>query len=645
MKNPLLYIRKSLSRRLSIIIVLIATIIFVAALGFVFVESRKAVRQEAINRATKVLDNTVLRVNGLLDRVVIASDNFVWLPGRNLNKPDSMFTYSKHLLMSNPDINGCSIAFEPYYYKDKGKYFSAFSYNNQGTIETTQEGNDQYEYFYMDWYQLPKLLDRPCWIEPFADYNPEEIYATEVIASYCRPIKDEKGTYVGTLSVDVSMEWISQTISAVKPYPNSYSIMTGAGGTFFVHPDTTKLLHETIFTPTLEKPDTALTALGHAMQRGETGMRHLMFEGQDCYVFYKPLGSTGWSVAIVCPEHDIFGTYNRLANIVVIIVIVGLIMMRIIFNRVISRELKPLQALALQAETIASGEFYKKFPKARRADEIGKLNHSFINMRLSLVKYINELKRNTAMKAAIESELKVASDIQMGMIPRVFPPFPDRQDIDLYASMTPAKEVGGDLYDYFIQDERLYFCIGDVSGKGIPASMFMAVTTDLFRIFAKQNRAPWDIATQMNSFLVKDNEQSMFVTMFIGMIDLRKGIMEFCNCGHNAPLLDGQFLEAKDTNQPLGLWECNAFVGEVIDDIRDKQLLLYTDGLNEAENQQQDRLGDDRILELMADTANLTSEEIINKLKSAVAAHRSGAEPNDDLTLLCLKIKKLLYVK
>ena len=129
--------------------------------------------------------------------------------------------------------------------------------------------------------------------------------------------------------------------------------------------------------------------------------------------------------------------------------------------------------------------------------------------------------------------------------------------------------------------------------------------------------------------------------MFIGMIDLRKGLMEFCNCGHNAPILDGKFLEAKDTNQPLGLWESDAFVGEVIDDIRDKQLLLYTDGLNEAENKQQDRLGDDRIIELMADTANLTSEEVINKLKSAVATHRSGAEPNDDLTLLCLKIKKL----
>ena len=635
------YIRRSLSKRLSLLIVLIATIIFVAALGFMFVESRKAVRDEAISSATETLDNTVMRVNSLLDRVVIATDNFEWLPVRHLNAPDSMFTYSARILKCNPDLNGCSISFEPDLFKEKGRYFSAYSYNNHGTIETTQEGNEQYEYFYFDWYQMAKLLDYPVWTEPFVDYNPEAVYTKEVIASYCKPLRDNEGNYIGTISTDISLEWLSKTISEVKPYPNSYSIMIGAGGTYFVHPDSTKLFNETIFTPTLEKPDTALTALGHAMQRGETGMRQLVFEGQECYVFYKALGSTGWSVAIVCPESDIFGGYNRLYRIVIAIVILGLIVMLFVFSRIIGHELEPLHTLALQAETIASGQFDKTLPEDKRIDEIGTLNHTFSNMQHSLVNFIEELKNTTAMKATIESELKVASDIQMGLIPRQFPPFPDRQDIDLYASMTPAKEVGGDLYDYFLQDERLYFCIGDVSGKGIPASMFMAITRNLFRIIAQQNRAPWEVATQINSFLTRDNEQSMFVTMFIGMIDLRKGLMEFCNCGHNAPILDGKFLEAKDTNQPLGLWESKAFVGEVIEDIRDKQLLLYTDGLNEAENQQQERLGDERLLELMQDSTHLSSEEVVNKLKAAVINHRAGAEPNDDLTLLCLSIKSL----
>lgn len=641
MKNLVTYFRQSLSRRLSLMVLFIATIIFVAALGYMFVESRKAVRQEAINRASEVLDNTVLRVNRLLDRVTIATDNFEWLPARHLATPDSILGYSARILQCNPDLNGCSISFEPDFFKSKGRYFSAYSYNNNGNIETEQEGNDQYEYFYMDWYQLPKLLDYPIWTEPFVDYNPEAVYTQEVIASYCKPLKDKDGNFMGSISSDISLEWLSKMVSSVKPYPNSYSIMIGQSGTYFVHPDSAKLLNETIFTPTLEHPDSALTELGHAMQRGETGMRQLKFEGHDSYVFYKPLGSTGWSVAIVCPESDIFGGYNRLYNIVIAIVIVGLLVILIVFRSMIHRELSPLHTLALQAETIASGQFDKELPADKRIDEIGKLNHSFTNMQRSLVKYIDELKHTTAVKASIESELKVASDIQMGMIPRLFPPFPERLDIDLYASMTPAKVVGGDLYDYFIQNERLYFCVGDVSGKGIPASMFMAVTCNLFRIFAQQNRSPEDIATQMNTFLTKDNEQSMFVTMFIGMIDLRRGHMEFCNCGHNAPIFDGKFLEAKDTNQPLGLWECKAFKGEVIEDIRDKKLLIYTDGLNEAENMQQEHLGDDRLLELMADTANLDSEQIINKFKAAVINHRAGAEPNDDMTLLCLSVKKL----
>jgi sigma-B regulation protein RsbU (phosphoserine phosphatase) len=640
MKNPRDYIRTSLSRRLSIIIVMMATVFFLGSLGFLFVESRKAVREEALNGAAQVLDNTVQRVNVLMQRVEIASDNFMWLPLRHLDVADSMFVYSRRILTCNPDLNGCSIAFEPDFFPDKGHYFSAYTYNDDGKFDTTQEGNPSYDYHYMDWYQAPKLLDEPVWIEPFVDFNPEDVYAEEIIASYCRPMKDSKGHYVGTFSTDISMEWISKTISEVKPYPNSYCIMIGQSGTFFVHPDTTKLLRESIFTPTLEHPDTALTNLGHAMQRGETGVRKLVFEGKESYVFYKPLGITGWSVAMVCPESDIFGGYMRLYKIVIFIVIAGLILMRLAFSRIIKRELKPLNTLALQAETIASGQFDKTLPRDNRIDEIGKLTQSFSDMQHSLVNYISELKRTTAVKASIESELKVASDIQMGMIPRVFPPFPERQDIDLYASMTPAKVVGGDLYDYFLQNERLYFCVGDVSGKGIPAAMFMAITRDLFRIIAQQNRSPWEIATMMNNFLVKDNDQSMFVTMFIGMVDLPKGRLEYCNCGHNVPILDGKFLEMGSTNQPLGLWECKAFEGEVIEDIRNRQLLVYTDGLNEAENERQERLGDDRLLEAMQGTEQLTSEEIIHRLKVVVSNHRAGAEPNDDLTLLCLSIRK-----
>lgn len=640
MKSPLQYIKQSLSMRLSLWIVLFAAAVFLAALGFMFAESRRTVRQEAENRASQVLESTVQRVNGILNYVVVATDNLAWLVTRHLDAPDSMFIYSRCILENNPNLNGCSIAFEPDFFKDRGRYFSAYSYNDNGHIMTTQEGNDQYEYFYMDWYQLVKLLDRPSWTEPFFDFNHNDIYSKDMIASYCKPLKNPEGKYVGTIAVDLSLEWLSNTISAVKPYPNSYSVMIGEGGTYFVHPDSTKLFYESIFTRTLENPDPALTALGNAMQRGEEGMRELNLEGEHCYVFFKPLSTTGWSMAIVCPESDIYSGYYRLQRTVVGIVLVGLLLMLLVFSRIVGWELKPLKRLARQTETIASGNFGVELPVGHRTDEIGQLTKSFGHMQRSLVRYIDELKITTAKKASIESELKVASDIQMSMVPRIFPAFPDRTDIDIYASMTPAKEVGGDLYDYFVQDERLYFCLGDVSGKGIPASLFMAVTRNLFRIVAQQGKSPVEIAEQTNVFLAKDNEAGMFVTMFIGMVDLQMGRLEYCNCGHNPPIIDGQFIELKHENQPLGLWEEAPFYGETIEDIRGRQLFIYTDGLNEAENSEQELLGENRLLEMMASAGSLTSKEVIEMLKKTVDEHRGDAEPNDDLTLMCLRIVK-----
>ena len=398
MKNPLKYLRNSLSARLSLWIVLFAAVVFVASLGFMFVESRQTVRQEAESRASQVLESTVLRVNGLLDRVVVATNNLEWLVLRHLDTPDSMFVYARCFMENNPDLNGCSIAFEPYFFKDRGRYFSAYSYNDNGTILVTQEGNDQYEYFYMDWYQLAKLLDQPCWTEPFFDFNLKDISSKEMIASYCKPIKNAQGKYVGTIAVDLSLEWLSTTVSSVKPYPNSYSIMIGEGGTYFVHPDTTKLFYQSIFTPmmeqrvpggladgtpTAERPDTTLTALGHAMQRGEEGMEELTIEGEKCYVFYKPLSTTGWSMAIVCPESDIYGGYNRLRNTVMGIALAGLLAMFLVFGRIVGKELRPLRRLAGQTEAIASGYFDMVLPENGRTDEIGQLTHSFVNMQQS----------------------------------------------------------------------------------------------------------------------------------------------------------------------------------------------------------------------------------------------------------------------
>ena len=253
----------------------------------------------------------------------------------------------------------------------------------------------------------------------------------------------------------------------------------------------------------------------------------------------------------------------------------------------------------------------------------------------------DQLEETTTAKERIESELRIARNIQMSMVPNVFPTC---DHLDLFATMTPARQVGGDLYDVqLIDDQHLYFCVGDVSGKGVPASLFMAQVIRLFRAMAKFRTEPSEIATYMNNELTSDNESGMFVTMFIVKLELKTGRLEFCNCGHNAPVVEcgsqkARFLEM-ESNAVIGLFPDIEFVGEVMEDIRNTMLFVYTDGLNEAENVQQEQFGDDRLLEVMQQHSYTSAHEVIDTMTELVEQHRQGAEPNDDLTMLCLRYK------
>ena len=633
------YIRKKFSIRVSVSVVVFATMLFLITLTFLFSQAREVVRNEAISRATLKLEEEELRLTNIMKCVEVASDMSKMIVMHRIEMPDSLFRVSQYMLKNNPDFYSCSIAFEPFHFKKYGHYFSAYARRQGDSILVSQGGSDAYQYYTMDWYLLPQLLDRPCWTEPYVDLD-AETGIKKMVASYSQPLKDMEGKTIGVINVSILLNWLSETIEEKKPYPNSYIITMARGGKYFVHPDSTKLICQTIFTGTLEHPDSARTALGQAILRGEEGMTRLNIDGRDNYVFYKPIGTTGWSMAIVCPESDIFGGYDKLKKIVYVIVALGLLTMFLFLIRIITKELSPLHQLAKKTEAIASGQFDEVLPELNRIDEIGQLSQSFGEMQQSLVSYISELKETTAMKASIENDLRVAADIQMSMLPRVFPPFPERKDIDLYASMTPAKEVGGDLYNFFLLDEKLYFTLGDVSGKGVPASLFMAQATRLFRTLAGEGFSPEAIANRMNNGLCEGNDTMMFVTLFIGVIDLQTGQLDFCNCGHNPPMIDGQFITFKYKNRPIGLFDGLPFQEESISDIRGRQILVYTDGLNEAMNRQGEQLGNERLLELMAHCQSLTACQVVEMLKEAVEKHRDGADPNDDLTLLCLKIEK-----
>ena len=259
-----------------------------------------------------------------------------------------------------------------------------------------------------------------------------------------------------------------------------------------------------------------------------------------------------------------------------------------------------------------------------------------------------KLEETTKAKERIESELRIARDIQMSMVPRKFDIFQQHPGVDLYASMKPAKEVGGDLYDFFMQNNKLYLCIGDVSGKGVPASMTMAVAVNLFHNYAKEGFPPEYTATRLNDTLAADNESGMFVTMFIAEIDLTTGQMKYCNAGHNPPVIIDPPLTpdspcrprfAKvESNAPIGLWPDLEYIGESIDNFRGRTLFLYTDGLNEAENSLQEQFGDNRLLNFFQNRSDEDCQQIINQMNATVSYFVGDAEPSDDLTMLCLKI-------
>ena len=357
------------------------------------------------------------------------------------------------------------------------------------------------------------------------------------------------------------------------------------------------------------------------------------------YLFYAPLKDTQWILAVSVPIFlvDVVGI---IAGFAMLLLIAAMLMVTFLVCRLAIRHVaRPLKQLAAAADEVAGGQFNTPLPAIASRDEIGLLRDSFENMQHSLTNYMEELKSTTAAKASIESELKIAHDIQMSMLPMTYPAFPDRHDIDVYGMVMPAKAVGGDLYDFFIRDDKLFFCIGDVSGKGVPASLVMAVTRSLFRNIAAYTQDPDHIVLALNNDLSNNNDTGMFVTLFLGVLDLNTGHLSYANAGHNPPLLmdsgEVTVLEC-DPNVPIGVMPCWKFSVQHLDLKTGDGVFLYTDGLNEAEDASHRQFGMDRMLQVAKLTAG-KPQNLIEAMKSTVQLFVGDAEQSDDLTMLAIQ--------
>ena len=631
---------RSLSARLSFWIVLASAMLFLGLILHLAKVFNVGIHKEVDKDAVQVLDNAVLRVDDILDDVRRGAYTASWFVLRDLDEPDMMVPYSNAIVRYNLPLNSCSISFEPWFYQEKGEYYSIFSWRTpDGEIRWEQEGDDEYRYFENDWYRKPKQEKTDSWTEPYCDHTEEDdpMMDTRSLISFCKPMYTADSSFVGVVSLDLSLRRLSEELSDVKPYANAYCIMTGKDGKYLVHPDVSKLMYYSIFSDAEELSNPELAELGEAMGRLEEGKRVISLDGENYYIFFQPIPTTGWSMAIFYPESDIFGGYHKLQRNLLMTIIGVLMLMFFMFVWLIRRQLAPLGKLAEEADFIASGNFDRTLPPVRHNDEIGMLSRSFKHMQSSLVQQIKQLTETTASRERMEKELQIARNIQMGMVPH---DFNLGSGIDLNALMMPAREVGGDLYDFFVQDGKLYLCIGDVSGKGVPASLFMAVSRGMFRILARQGLSPAEIARSINDTVAEKNEQMVFVTMFIAAVDLSSGQMDFCNCGHNAPVLlhgdTAEFLECKP-NTAVGILPDFAYEGQRVD-LKDKVLFLYTDGLNEAENAAHEQFGNDQMLAALSGEPFTDAKSVVQRLCRAVNAHVGGAAASDDLTMLCLKL-------
>ena len=647
-KKPTTGYPKSFAKRLTWRIMLRMTIIMIIPVLLLFWLTYGIVKIGAFSICERVLKGEKEEVRRITSDLYMAATNTAPFIEEDLDKPDRMYDIMNRMLKLNPYMRSCGIYFVESYYPQKGRLFAPYASRRDSTIinesqEACDQGND---YVKAEWFKEAISSKEGYWAKPFLDNDS----AQSPLVSYLLPIRDARQRTVAVLGVDLSLSWLNEKMQPTRalnwknseewnPEYQLYFFMTDSTGTILVHPDTKRLVVENM-QPYINDDNKNWGYLSVADSREE----EKVVEGVKTLLCRQVVKYTDWDICLVMPLFFIDVVGYAIAGIAIMFILLGLLVVYFFGRRSIKKQVRPLKQLATTADEVAKGNFKTVLPELKSRDEIHMLRDSFAQMQQSLTQYVEDLRATTAQKASMESELKVAHDIQMSMLPKTFPPYPERNDLDIFGSLTPAKGVGGDLFDFYILNEQLFFCIGDVSGKGVPASLYMAVTRSLFRNVSQHVSEPAEIINDMNQAQSDGNDTNMFVTLFVGALDLKTGMLRYCNAGHDAPLLMGQDVKLLpcDCNLPIGVIAEFTFQQQEIQLERPTTLFLFTDGLNEAENIDHAQFGDERIekiAESMVADGLLEPIQVIRHMTDAVHTFVGIAEQSDDLTMLAIELK------
>ena len=426
------------STRISLYVILLTAALFLTASVTVYKINYDMVRKEAVTNAFSQLRALNLEMENVLSSVASAINNMV--PRAEIMAAESRDTSDfllllKDVLKNTPQLKDIAIALEPYYYRHQ-KQFAAYSISEGDSIKSMMLTDPLYTYPYYDWYVIPRCTDSTYWTDPYID----RVWGNLSMCSYTAPLHDGNGKFIGVICASIETQWLTSKIDNIRLYDHSHNFIIGKAAGYIVHPDNSLIINETIFSYAIQTGNTALAEAGKRMISGETGMSELSVNGRPGIIFFTSVPSNNWSIATICPESDIFAGAYRIVLIMLIIALLSIIIMALIVSLTVRKATAPLTTLAASADRIAEGDFNSAMPRFWGNDEIGRLCRSFSSMQQSLSSYMDRLQRTTAAKQRIESELSIAREIQMGMVPKTFPPYPERDDIDIYAVLYPAKD-------------------------------------------------------------------------------------------------------------------------------------------------------------------------------------------------------------
>ena len=570
----------------SLIIIIAAAILLQGLSAVQYYYTRSLLADELEKRAESELSIKAVILKNSLNLSENSLMGHVWDLKRNLFHPDSSYTVMEWVLKSHANMAGCWVAYVPNYFPEKGRLFEPYVWWDHGEIKHAEIAAEGRDYTQNRYYKAVYASDTPIWTDSYRD-----AVSNLDLVTYILPIHNEKGAIVAMFGLDMSIDELGDTLNYRHIYPSSYNFLLTEKGQLIAGPKLTseekgkEMQHiiDQINDSTVEK---SLSSSG----------RSFVFpiedaDGDKGMVFYANLkGEPNWKVAVVCYDKEVYAKLVNMRRTIGLLMLLALLILGLMIARYVKNNQK-LQKANLEQERIGS-------------------------------------------------ELRIATNIQKQMLPRSF--ILGRDDIDIFGSLTAAREVGGDLYDFFVRDEKLFFCIGDVSGKGVPSAIVMAVIHAMFRMASAHENNPARIMQTINETACEGNESNMFVTMFIGVLDLPTGHLRYCNAGHDKPVVIGEEvaeLEVK-ANLPVGLFEDHKYVMEETTLADGSMLFLYTDGLTEAMSVSRQQFGLDRVLTALSDGSHPNPAQLVERMKHEVQSFCHGTEQSDDLTLLAFRYER-----